>query len=248
MKKISVCLASYNGEKYILKQVLSILEQLSSEDELIISDDHSTDNTLDILSNIHDKRLKVYQNNLATDMHRYSSSHYRVTKNFEHALSYATGDYIFLSDQDDIWKPDKVKLTLNALQFYNLVISNYAIIDENGMMVEEKFYSKIPVYQSWLLNLIKMSFHGCCMAFRRELLDYAMPFPKSLIAHDNWIGMCACLKKFKIGYIDCPLIQYRRHRFNVSPTKQNNLNPLWFKIWYRMVLFFQLLKKEFMKR
>ena len=113
---------------------------------------------------------------------------------------------------------------------------------------EEKFYSKIPVYQSWLLNLIKMSFHGCCMAFRKELLDYVMPFPKSLIAHDNWIGMCSCLKKNKIGYIDCPLIQYRRHHYNVSPTKQNNLNPLWFKLWYRMVLFFQLMRKEFGKR
>lgn len=248
MKKISVCLASYNGGKYISQQVLSILEQLSPEDELIVSDDHSIDNTIKILSEIQDERLKVYQNVLTVERHKYSNSHYRVTKNFENALSHATGDYIFLSDQDDIWKPNKVKLTVAALQFYELVISNYSIIDENGKVVQEKIYSKIPVYQSWLLNLIKMSFHGCCMAFRKELLDYVMPFPKSLIAHDNWIGMCSCLKKNKIGYIDCPLIQYRRHHYNVSPTKQNNLNPLWFKLWYRMVLFFQLMRKEFGKR
>ena len=240
---ISVCLASYNGERYIKKQILSILSQLSSDDELIVSDDHSTDGTLGILSAINDHRLKVYSNNLiSAKKHRYANAHYRVAKNFENALSHATGDYIFFSDQDDIWLPNKVELTLSALQRYELVMSNYAVIDENGRMVKTEFYSTSPIYRSCLLNLIRLPFHGCCMAFRKEILDYSMPFPIELIAHDNWIGMCSCIKKCKIGYINRPLIQYRRHQFNVSPLKKNNLNPLWFKIWYRAVLTFQLLK------
>ena len=90
---ISVCIATYNGEKYIKEQLLSILPQLGKKDEVIISDDHSTDNTLDIVKGLNDNRIKIVMNNREKGY----------TSNFENALSYAIGDYIFLSDQDDIW-------------------------------------------------------------------------------------------------------------------------------------------------
>lgn len=88
-----------------------------------------------------------------------------------------------------------------------------------------------------------MPFHGCCMAFRKELLDEVMPFPKDLIMHDNWIGLFASLRKYKIGYIETPLIKYRRHQNNVSPSLKQNTNPLWFKIQYRIVMLSQLFKR-----
>ena len=92
MKKISVAMATYNGEKYIKKQIESILINLNKDDELIISDDGSKDKTLDIIKSIKDKRIKII-----------SGPKQGVIKNFENALNNCTGEYIFLSDQDDIW-------------------------------------------------------------------------------------------------------------------------------------------------
>lgn len=238
---ISVCLASYNGERYIKEQVLSILNQLSVDDELIISDDGSTDNTLHILATIKDSRVRVISNSFSEPYHKYSNSHYKVTRNFENALSSATGDYIFLSDQDDIWEQDKVLITVATLQQCELVMSNRSIIDSNGNLVKLSAYSTNPIGHCFFRNVIKMPFYGCCMAFKKELLKEILPFPKNLIMHDNWIGLYACLRKRNIAYIDKPLIRYRRHQYNVSPTAQKNPNPIYFKIRYRFVILIQLL-------
>ena len=93
---ISVCLASYNGEKYIKEQIESILQQLSVNDELIVSDDGSTDHTLSIIAEIGDPRIKIYfHKSEVNDLGCYSRSHYLVTRNFECALSVSAGDQLF---------------------------------------------------------------------------------------------------------------------------------------------------------
>lgn len=94
---ISVCMATYNGEEYIKEQLESILCQLGEMDEIIISDDGSTDNTLNIIESYNDSRIKIHIN---TGKHGF-------VYNFENALQKAKGEYIFLSDQDDIWLPEK---------------------------------------------------------------------------------------------------------------------------------------------
>ena len=192
---ISVCLASYNGEKYIKEQISSILMQLSDDDELIISDDGSTDLTLSIINAFDDKRVKIFYNGQYADRHKFSRSHYKVTSNFENALQHVSGDYIFLADQDDVWFSCKISVVISALQDNKLVMSNYSIIDGDGILVEDSHYIKNPIYNSFIKNIIYMPFHGCCMAFRKELLDEVMPFPKDLIMHDNWIGLFASLRK-----------------------------------------------------
>lgn len=116
---ISVCIATYNGEKYIKEQLLSILPQLGKKDEVIISDDHSTDNTLDIVKGLNDNRIKIVMNNREKGY----------TSNFENALSYAIGDYIFLSDQDDIWMSNKVDYCIAELKEYDLVVSDAILIN-----------------------------------------------------------------------------------------------------------------------
>lgn len=242
---ISVCLASYNGEKFIKEQILSILSQLEPNDELIISDDGSTDNTLSILQQIGDPRIKIFSNPYSDSYHKYSCSHYKVTRNFENALSSAVGDYVFLSDQDDIWEYNKVSTFVTALQQCELVMSNHSIIDGSGNLVKQSAYSVNPISHCFFRNVIKMPFYGCCMAFRKELLKEILPFPKNLIMHDNWIGLYACLKKANIVYIEEPLIRYRRHQHNVSPTAQKNTNPMYFKIKYRSVILIQLLIRYF---
>lgn len=238
---ISVCLATYNGEKYIKEQVLSILSQLSNDDEIIISDDFSTDNTIEILREIGDSRIKILMNSFTTTPHRYATTHYKVAKNFENALQHVLGDYVFLSDQDDIWEPQKVSCMIEVLQDNSIAISNYSIIDSIGNVVKSKFYTCSPLHENKIKNLLVMPFHGCCMAFRKEILEIALPFPENLIMHDNWIGLLSCLKGDKICFINEALIKYRRHNTNVSPSKKNNRNPFFFKIYYRLLLGKQLL-------
>lgn len=109
---ISVCMASYNGAIFIKQQAVSILNQLGLEDELIISDDGSKDNTLEILASLNDSRIKIYHH----------SAPHGVVSNFENAIKHASGDYIFLSDQDDIWLSNKKEKCLSCLQEYDLYL------------------------------------------------------------------------------------------------------------------------------
>ena len=95
---ISVCIATYNGERFIREQIDSILRQLSSDDEIIVSDDGSTDDTISIINSIDDKRIRIIEG-----PRKHSPTH-----NFECAMKEAKGYYIFLADQDDVWKPNKV--------------------------------------------------------------------------------------------------------------------------------------------
>lgn len=238
---ISVCIATYNGEKYIYQQIKSILQQLAKEDEIIISDNGSTDRTLEIIYEFLDPRIQVYSLLQSNIEHRYSKKHYLVTKNFENALRYATGDYIFLSDQDDIWKNNKVEIMISSLQQYDLVISNFDIIDAQNNVLHNLFHhSKIS--KCLLCNVLRMPFWGCCMAFRKEILKNAMPFPTKLIMHDNWIGILATLIG-KVGYINEALIYYRRHDSNVSAERGLSINPYWFKLYYRFQFVCVLIKR-----
>ena len=109
---ISVCMATYNGEKYIREQIDSILAQLGDKDELIVSDDGSADATLSIVRSFSDPRIKIISN----------TGKHGTNGNFENALKHAQGDYIFLSDQDDVWLPGKVNICLQALQTAHLVV------------------------------------------------------------------------------------------------------------------------------
>ena len=199
---ISVCIATYNGEKYIKEQLLSILPQLGKKDEVIISDDHSTDNTLDIVKGLNDNRIKIVMNNREKGY----------TSNFENALSYAIGDYIFLSDQDDIWMSNKVDYCIAELKEYDLVVSDAILINSKGEKIDDSFFYKRNVYYTWLGNIFKFGFLGCCMAFKMNVLKKALPFPKKHLycTHDNWIFLVAqSFYKVKISHEK--LIRYRRH-------------------------------------
>ena len=236
---ISVCIATYNGEKYIKEQLDSILCQLSEEDEIIISDDNSKDKTIDIIKSYKDDRIKLFPHE--KDMSLCKKDHpsfYFATKNFENALSHAKGDYIFLSDQDDIWLPNKVERTLAVLRDNYAMMSNCQIIDDIGNVTLSKFREVKPFADNFIGNLIKMSFVGCCMAFRKEVVEKALPFPKDLFAHDFWLG-CIATKYYNIVYLDEVLHSYRQHSNNVSPGSSKSKNSIFFKIKYRLRLLFQ---------
>ena len=200
-------MATYNGEKYIAKQLESILGQISKEDEIIVSDDQSSDTTMEIIKEFNDSRIKIFSNN----------STHGFTPNFQNALKRAGGDIIFLSDQDDVWLPNKVEKTLQKLKYCDLAISDCTVVDGNGDRISDSRFAELNVRGTKIEHLIKSKYLGCCMAFSSLLIPYILPFPNryDLIEHDIWIAAVG-FTFFKVGIIREPLIEYRRHGNNVS--------------------------------
>lgn len=229
---ISVCIATYNGEKYIKEQLDSILTQLDKSDEIIISDDSSTDRTIEIIQSYSDKRIKLYENK------KFKSPIF----NFENSLTYATGDYIFLSDQDDIWMSNKVETIKEFLVNFDLVLSDANIIDSKGNAMDESFYKINGSKKGLVKNIIKNSYLGCTMAFNRKILEKSLPFPKAIPMHDWWIGLVAEVYG-KTCFIDEKLINYRRHGSNASPTGEKSHYSFFKKISFRLALIKALILK-----
>ena len=117
---VSVCMATYNGEKFIKKQLVSILDELDQHDELVIVDDCSKDQTVQIIKSFNDNRIKLYINNI----------NHREVFSFNKAISFSKNRYIFLSDQDDIWIKGRVLKMKKKLKNCHLVSSNFTWIDE----------------------------------------------------------------------------------------------------------------------
>lgn len=239
---ISVCMASRNGENFIKEQITSILCQLDKNDELIISDDSSTDNTISVINSLTDSRIKLIQHIPKDKEHKYGNGFYYATANFENALNHASGDIIFLSDQDDLWYENKVNECVEELKRNDLVLTNFSIIDKDGKKQKDRFLSFNPVNGSLLRTVATCKMQGCTMAFKRSVLDKALPFPNDLMLHDAWLCLIA-KKYFSVSYIDVPLIFYRRTGTNVSTSSGKSKNPIWFRIFFRLKLLFQILAR-----
>lgn len=228
-------MASYNGAAYIREQIDSILCQLSAEDELLISDDGSDDGTPEIVLSYHDPRIRLIFNN---------PENKGVTHNFENALSAAWGDYIFLSDQDDVWLPGKIAEMTACLQenHCQCVTCNCSMTDAQLHELKNPYFDwGIRGRRSFLANLIHNSWQGCCMAFDRQVLELALPFPKGLVVHDSWIGLLAQLK-YRCGWLaDRSLVMFRRHEDTVTFAGRKSTLSLAFKIRYRLHLLWHVL-------
>jgi glycosyltransferase involved in cell wall biosynthesis len=234
--RISVCIPTFNGEKYIKQQLESILIQLNDSDEIIISDDSSTDKTIEIIKSFGDTRIHIIEN-----------CHFKSPIfNLENALKHAKGDYIILSDQDDIWLKDKVFLSLRYLNVYDLVVHDCEIIDENENLLMNSYFKLRNSRKGFLKNFYKSSYLGCCMAFRASMLKYYLPFPKSIVSHDMWIGLVSEFTG-KILFTNEKLIQYRRHGNNVSIASEQSNFSILFRINYRFKIFINILLHLFIR-
>lgn len=240
---ISVCIATYNGERYIKQQLQSILHQLSVEDEVIVSDDGSTDNTIGILKDMNDSRIKIYSH-YKTPNPYFSNKTMYATSNFENALSKSKGDIIFLSDQDDVWYDKKVETCLSLIEKYDFVMSNYSLVDDDLKMIKERMYIKTPFTNNIFNVLRDPHMPGCCFCFKRTILNYALPFPRKILCHDLWIGLVA-IKHFKTLYYEKPLIYHR-----MAPTSglgHESDNTFFEKLKYRFFTLKELNKIEKLK-
>lgn len=233
---VSVVIATYNGEKYILKQLNSILPQLNSKDEIVIIDDCSKDNTIYVINSLQDNRIKLLSN----------SFNIGVKKSFERGLNQATNELIFLSDQDDVWQPYKVeavKTKFSEDKDLTLIHSDSAVINDKGNLISTSFMDQIGGYHSGLINnFIRNTFHGCTMVFRKDILSYCMPIPSKAPMHDSWIGLLS-IYFGKVMYMSDALVLYRRHDNNVTKSSRENISKvIWWRIWLFVALFKRVMK------
>ena len=237
MKKdlsVSVAMATFNGEKYVAQQIESILVQLAPTDELVISDDGSTDDTLTVLRKFahEDKRVKALQGrNLGIIM------------NFERVIRACKGDLIFLSDQDDVWMPNKVQVIKKHFEKdsdLTLVMSDLEVVDQNLKTLHPSFVKMRGCSTGILKNIVKNGYVGCALAYRRELNRIVLPFPSKIPMHDSWIGILAEIFG-KVKVIDERLVLYRRTEDNM--TSLQSKTSLGQKIIWRIDMAYLLLMR-----
>jgi glycosyltransferase involved in cell wall biosynthesis len=204
-------MAVFNGSQYIHEQIASILPQLGIDDEIVAVDDASQDSTVAILEGFRDQRIRIIR----------QAENRGVVRSFERALQEAKGEIVFLCDQDDLWREDKVqkvKAMFLSSSSLSLVLSDCLIMDAHGDISAESWIKSGEFHAGLLRNLVRNRFLGCTMAFRRSLLEYCLPFPDNTPMHDMWIGMVNQLVG-RTGFIPEPLISYRRHSNTVTTGK-----------------------------
>lgn len=214
--KISVVMATFNGERYLEKQLDSILSQTVRPDEVIVCDDGSTDKTVAVLERYQQLDLLKFSVN---------PKQLGLVDNFKKAvLLVRKTNYIALSDQDDFWLPDKLEKSVEAMAqlpsgYPCMVHTDLKLIDENGTLLNSSFRNELgqDVYQQNLQTLVYGNFvNGCTMLMNPELSAYFQDIPSDvLLNHDGWIALAA-FTFGRAGYLDEPLVEYRKHGNNLS--------------------------------
>jgi glycosyltransferase involved in cell wall biosynthesis len=197
-------MATFNGARFVERQIATILEQLDTDDELVVSDDGSTDDTVELVRAFADPRIRILDGN----------SFRSPLRNFEHAVRHAIGETIVLADQDDVWLPNKLPLVRELFAGEQarpyLVVLDARIIDEHEHVVYPSVQAKLDAGPGLLRNLWANRYLGCCMAFSRDLLDLALPFPGAVDMHDIWLGQL-CERVGKTAFVPVTTMLYRRH-------------------------------------
>jgi len=221
--KISICLATYNGEKYLKEQLDSLVNQTISPYEVIVQDDCSTDNTVGIARQYMDKlNLKIYLNEINLGF----------TKNFESVLQKATGDLIAPCDQDDIWKSDKLEKLSGLIGEHSLIYADSLLVNSEAESLHQSLSQKLKNNfidsQSALHYIFDNSVSAHSMLFKKELLEYIFPFP-SITYFDAYIGAVAASLD-GVVFLDESLVLYRQHNTNTLAKKKKQKLSLFAKI------------------
>lgn len=236
--RISVCMATRNGARYIREQLETILSQLEVDDEIVISDDSSTDQTVDIIEDFGDERIRLFKGN----------TFFSPVFNIENALKKAAGDVIVLSDQDDIWLDNKITVIRDSfrknLSRVHIVVLDGYIVDESGNNIGESIFHKIGSGTGVLKNIYDNTYLGCCMAFTRPLLEIALPFPKMIPMHDMWLGLLAELFG-TVEFLEEKTIKYRKHPTSMTDFRRQFRPILQIK---RRIFLTYYLGKRFLER
>ena len=223
MERVDILLATYNGENYLVEQLESILSQTYSNFRLLISDDCSTDGTRKILEEYKEKdsRIQLF----------FQGKNLGVIKNFEYLLKKVESKYYMLSDQDDIWKENKIEKSVEKLENSesDLVYTDLEVVDANLNVTYESYwklkgiYKKIKKYNNFEALYLNNFVTGCTLISKEEYIRDVLPLPDTskFVLHDYWIALIVS-QKGKISYIEEPLIKYRQHKNNKIGSKKQS--------------------------
>lgn len=217
--RVSIAMATFNGERFVREQLESILAQSVSDFELVISDDTSTDGTWEILQEYSEKdnRIRIYRNNLNLGFKR----------NFEQAIRLCQADFIALSDQDDIWYPDHLQVLLGHIGHHVLCAGDADMVDEHNLNTGERRsfadgFHVIPPAEKlvWSLMFVQNPLQGASMLLRRDFVESILPVPDFVFTHDRFFTACACCKTGPV-FVPRPITRYRQHSDNVTASCHN---------------------------
>ena len=237
MRSVAILLATYNGERFIEEQLDSLMNQTQKPDLIIISDDHSSDGTWDILQRWRAKYMDVIE------IHKNTTGRHGHVGNFSYLCELAKKsdcDYFLFCDQDDVWLKEKSQLllsecieqeALHSPDFPILVHSDLIVVDEQLNEIAPSFfkYQGLPLASvlSFPKFLIQNNVTGCASLINRALLEKATPLPNEVMVHDWWFALVAKAEG-SLCFFDKALIKYRQHGGNAIGAKGAH-NSLGFK-------------------
>lgn len=230
--RMSVAMCTYNGAEFLPAQLASIAEQTRPPDEIIICDDASTDETRALLESFARTSrvpLSLY----------FSDQNVGSVKNFERAIHLCTGDIIALSDQDDVWRADKLQLIEKSFRqntAAGLIFSDAELVDKNLKTLNTRIWDEVgfDAHKRKLLRagrslevlITGWTVTGATMAFRSDFVKLALPIPTNIaMIHDGWIALTIAAVA-DVVFIEEPLIKYRQHeRQQVGAPKRRQVQP-----------------------
>lgn len=223
MARVSVCMATYRGQDFVADQVASILDQLGPDDELVIVDDASPDNTREILRRLRDPRIRLFKRD----------QNLGYVRTFVQALELARGSYRLLSDQDDIWTPDHVELMVAALAEVQVVATNLGTLGQasaiRGPLGQDDWRLTAAQSGQRVRNIVGIlagnrPYYGCAMGLRADALtNGALPIPDFLReSHDLWFALYGNIFG-SIRHLDDRTVLRRLHDHNQTPMRPRAL-------------------------
>lgn len=223
---IAVALCTHNGAQFVEEQLRSILDQTTPPQQIVISDDASTDDTVELARAMVSGRAAEPGHPPIEIIVLRNPEALGVARNFEAAILATSSDLVALSDQDDIWRPDRLAMALPEFEsrpHLDLLFSNARLVDAAGASIDRTLFDVLEIsdadqqllHEGGAMSLfIKRNFAtGATVMFRRRLLERALPFPPNWV-HDEWLGVMAAATG-QVDVIDETLIDYRQHGANV---------------------------------
>lgn len=200
---VSIAVATYNGGKYLREQLDTLIGQTYPNIEIVVSDDGSKDGTLEV--------LEEYRNKYPNFFVHHNDAPHGIKRNFENAIKYCKGLYISLSDQDDIWMPDKIEKMVAQIGSNALIYHDSLFVDSAGKSLGHSISTRLRCYDGHDCRafLLCNTVSGHALMFHRKMIELGMPFP-DVNHHDWWMAFRAA-DNGGVKYVDEQLVHYRQH-------------------------------------
>lgn len=216
--QIDILLATYNGARFLAEQLDSLFNQTNQDWTLIVHDDGSMDETVEIVKSYqvrNPSRIVLIEDDIKTG---------GAKNNFSHLIQFSISEYVMFCDQDDVWLSNKIELTLNQMLKLENTYPNKPILVHTDLVVVDKKlneiapsmfnYQKISKSPSFEELLVQNNVTGCTMMINKKAREDSLPIPKDAIMHDWWIALISMANRGHVALLDKPTILYRQHQSN----------------------------------